>query len=160
MRARALSLAAKQQVAAMTAAAANPTAHLSKTLLNSGLRGTPQRELVYRVLLQTRDHPTADEVFARVRAKRPTISLATIYNCLDALEAHNLIRAFRFEGRSTRYCSNLEPHAHFRDKATGLTHDITLPPETLDALKKLLPANCAVDDIEITFHGRLASSHE
>ena len=47
--------------------------------MTSGLRATPQREHVYSVLLNKRDHPTADEVFARVKAKMPTISLATVY---------------------------------------------------------------------------------
>lgn len=128
---------------------------LSQTLAESGLRNTSQRELVYQVLLQTRDHPTPDEIFARVKAKRPGISLATIYNCLDTLEAHNLIRAFRFESGSMRYCSNLEPHAHFRDKSTGQTHDIKVPHEMLAQLKKLLPKNHDVEDIEITFHGKI-----
>ena len=42
------------------------SAALNQRLANSGLRATPQRELVYQVLLNKRDHPTADEVFGRV----------------------------------------------------------------------------------------------
>ena len=41
---------------------------LAQKLADSGLRATPQREVVYDVLLKKRDHPTADEVFARVKA--------------------------------------------------------------------------------------------
>ena len=133
-------------------------ADLSQTLAKRGLRSTSQRAVVYQVLLKTRDHPTPDEIFARVKTKLPGISLATIYNCLDALEAHNLIRAFRFESGSTRYCSNLEPHAHFRDKATGQTHDIKVPHEMTAQLKKLLPKSYDLDDIEITFHGKVRST--
>ena len=53
---------------------------LAQKLADSGLRSTPQREVVYDVLLRKRDHPTADEVFARVKSGLPTISLATVYN--------------------------------------------------------------------------------
>ena len=42
--------------------------HLSKQLSTSGFRFTPQRQHVYEVLIEERDHPTAEEVF--IRAKR------------------------------------------------------------------------------------------
>ena len=41
---------------------------LNERLTTGGFRSTPQREHVYNVLLQKRDHPTAEEVF--IRAKR------------------------------------------------------------------------------------------
>ena len=44
---------------------------LAERLANSGLRNTPQREVVYRALLERRDHPTADEVFTAVRGASP-----------------------------------------------------------------------------------------
>ena len=44
----------------------------------SGLRLTKQRQEVYQVLLEQRDHPTANEVYQRVRKKLPSISLATV----------------------------------------------------------------------------------
>ncbi|HTQ32102.1 MAG TPA: transcriptional repressor, partial [Opitutaceae bacterium] len=64
----------------------------SEKLADSGLRATPQRELVYNVLIKWRDHPTADEVFARVKTELPTTSLATVYNCLETLVQCHLIR--------------------------------------------------------------------
>ena len=100
---------------------------LSQRLADSGLRATPQREVVYSVLLKKRDHPTADEVFARVKGELPTISLATVYNCLETLVQCDLVRAVNFERGPTRYCPNLRPHAHFHDVQTGRTHDVDLP---------------------------------
>ena len=107
-------------------------AALSQKLADSGLRNTPQREVVYSVLVGKRDHPTADEVFARVKSEMPTISLATVYNCLEALVQCNLVRQVNFERGPTRYCPNLHPHAHFHDEATGSTYDIDLPPALLE----------------------------
>ncbi len=131
-----------------------PTDALAQRLADSGLRATPQREVVYSVLLQKRDHPTADEVFARVKAEMPTISLATVYNCLETLAQCNLIRAVNFERGPTRYCPNLHPHAHFHDEQTGTTHDIDLPAGLLDKVKRVLPRGYDASSVEIIFRGK------
>ena len=131
---------------------------LAQRLADSGLRATPQREVVYDVLLKKRDHPTADEVFARVKAERPTISLATVYNCLETLVSCDLVRAVNFERGPTRYCPNLRPHAHFHDERTGKTHDIDLPPELLEKVKSVLPRAFDAKSVEIIFRGAAKSS--
>ena len=38
-----------------------------------------------RCCVEKRDHPTAEEVFIRAKRGMPEISMATVYNCLDAL---------------------------------------------------------------------------
>jgi Fur family peroxide stress response transcriptional regulator len=131
-----------------------PTGSLSQRLADVGLRSTPQREVVYDVLLKKRDHPTADEVFARVKSELPTISLATVYNCLETLVACDLVRAVNIERGATRYCPNLRPHAHFHDVKTGRTHDIDLPPEVLDRVRAVLPPGYTPSSVEITFRGK------
>ncbi len=126
---------------------------LSQKLASSGLRSTPQREVVYSVLLQKRDHPTADEVYARVREEMPTISLATVYNCLEALVQCEVVRAVNFERGPTRYCPNLVPHAHFLDEASGEAYDVALPPGLLDQVKAILPNGYSATSVEIIFRG-------
>jgi len=130
---------------------------LSNKLVSSGLRRTPQREIVYRVLVEKRDHPTADDVYARVRSAMPSISLATVYNCLETLVQCDLVRAVNFERGPTRYCPNLRPHAHFHDEITGATYDVDLPPELLAKVKAILPRDYDARSVEITFHGNLPS---
>ena len=127
---------------------------LAQKLADSGLRATPQREVVYSVLLRKRDHPTADEVFARVKSDLPTISLATVYNCLETLVQCDLVRAVNFERGPTRYCPNLQPHAHFHDEQTGKTHDIDLPPELLEKVSSVLPRGYDAKSVEIIFRGK------
>ena len=127
---------------------------LTQRLADSGLRSTPQREVVYSVLLRKRDHPTAEEVFARVKAELPTISLATVYNCLETLVQCELVRAVNFERSPTRYCPNLRPHAHFHDEQTGRTYDIDLPPAVLAEVNQVLPLGFDASSVEITFRGQ------
>jgi Fur family transcriptional regulator, peroxide stress response regulator len=129
------------------------TPDLAQRLADSGLRSTVQREVVYRTLLARRDHPTAEELFARSKAEMPSISLATVYNCLETLVDCNLIRQVNHERSPTRYCPNLRPHAHFHDESSGATFDIDLPPDFLDKLKQVLPPCYSADAVELTFRG-------
>lgn len=136
-----------------TQAQATEPKSIAEILTENGVRPTSQRETVYSSLLEKRDHPTADEVFARVREKAPSISLATVYNCLDVFVQHKLVRAVNFERAPTQYCANLAQHAHFHDE-TGRTLDIDMPQELISELRSLLPSDFNVRHIEVNFHGK------
>lgn len=124
----------------------------------SGLRMTRQRQEVYRILMQDRDHPTANDVFMRVKDRLPNISLATVYNCLEALVQHNIVRQVNFERGPSRYCSNLKEHGHFHDAATGAIHDVHFKPGVNLADFLDLPTGALVQEIEITVSGKIAES--
>jgi Fur family peroxide stress response transcriptional regulator len=127
---------------------------LDKALVEHGLRSTRQREHVFSILLHKRDHPTADEVYARSRDEMDSISLATVYNCLETLVGCGLVRAVNYEREPTRYCPNLHEHAHFQDRKTGRVYDVDLPPDLMKRLKEVLPENYHADTIELYFHGK------
>lgn len=57
-----------------------------------GLRCTRQREVVYATLREMRTHPTAEELFAAARQREPSLSLATVYNALEAFTGAGLAR--------------------------------------------------------------------
>lgn len=97
---------------------------LQQRLGKSGLRITPQREHVYHVLLGKKNHPTAEEVFIRAKKGMPEISMATVYNCLDALVSCGLVRQVNQDREATRFCSNMQPHHHFYCDECGVAHDI------------------------------------
>ena len=121
----------------------------------SGLRMTRQRREVYRLLLKDKDHPTANEVFRRVQEQMPSISLATVYNCLDALVAHDLVNQVNFDREPSRFCSNLTEHVHFHDDATGVIHDITFKNGAKISDMLDLPEGAEVRDLELTIRGTL-----
>jgi len=124
---------------------------LEKTIARSGIRLTPQRRVVYEALMEKRDHPTALEVFMRVKARLASISLATIYNCLEALTASHLVKHVNLDRAPSRYCPNTEPHAHFFCTVCGAVFDVPLaarPEETW-----ALPKKTVVTNVEITLRG-------
>ncbi len=132
----------------------HPHSALNEKLEQSGLRATRQRELIFGVLQEQRDHPTADEVFVRAKAEMPSISLATVYNCLETLAQCNLVKQVNFDRGPTRYCPNLAEHAHFHDVRTGKVFDVELDHRAVEKLRAALPAGFEASSIDITFRGR------
>ena len=127
---------------------------LNNALEGSGQRATKQREHIFALLLEKRDHPTADEVYARARADMPTSSLATVYNCLETLVETKLIRQVNFEREPTRYCPNLTQHAHFYCRESGEIVDIELSDQLVDELMKVLPKGFSAQHIDIAYDGK------
>ena len=124
-------------------------------MTRSGIRLTPQRRHVYEALMATHDHPTALEVFMRAKKEMPSISLATVYNCLDALTEGGVIRQVNCERASSRYCPNLIPHGHFFCKECGVVFDIPLKP-SLEASWEV-PSGTFVTHAEINLRGTCGS---
>lgn len=127
---------------------------LDEAMDRSGQRSTKQREHIFAIILEKRDHPTADEIYARARADMSSISLATVYNCLETLVESQLIRQVNFEREPTRYCPNLTQHAHFYCKETGEVFDVDLPDALVSELKAVLPEGFQTDHIDIAFNGK------
>jgi Fur family peroxide stress response transcriptional regulator len=73
---------------------------------------TKQRELVLEVVRANKEHHTAAEIFALARIKMPTISRATVYNNLKALENMGMIRRITGDDAFDRYYSSFVPHGH------------------------------------------------
>jgi len=126
---------------------------LYSALRKKGLRPTKQRTCVYNIIMSKKDHPTADDILNRARKNLPTISLATVYNCLETLVDCELVRQVNFDRSSTRFCPNLTPHAHFKCSETGNIFDISLDEESIRSLKAVLPKGFKADNFELSFAG-------
>jgi Fe2+ or Zn2+ uptake regulation protein len=124
---------------------------LSQRLTTSGFRFTPQREHVYSLLLSKRDHPTAEEVFMRAKRDMPDISMATVYNCLDALVRSGVARQVNVDRGATRFCPNMREHCHFYCDTCEKVFDIELPNEGPAGIT--LPRGFKAARFEIAIHG-------
>jgi Fe2+ or Zn2+ uptake regulation protein len=93
-------------------------------LRGRGIHPSAQRVAVARYVLSTADHPSADEVFLRVRRKFPMVSRATVYNTLNLFVAKGLLRQYVLTGGRVVFDPNLERHHHFIDVDSGRIHDV------------------------------------
>lgn len=78
----------------------------------AGLADTPQRRVIYGCLSESLDHPTAEAVFMRVKARLPKVSLATVYRNLKLFAEAGLIDEVATGRSLSRYDGNQERHYH------------------------------------------------
>ncbi|MEO8350941.1 MAG: transcriptional repressor [Chthoniobacteraceae bacterium] len=118
-----------------------------------GLRMTDQRRAVYESLMSRRDHPSAVEVFTRVREHMSSISLATVYNCLETLSGCGLVKTVNLERGPARYCPNLDEHAHFHCEQCGTVLDLPLRARRKPHDAWVMPEKLAITHHEVAFRG-------
>jgi Fe2+ or Zn2+ uptake regulation protein len=106
-----------------------------------GLRCTRQREQIYQALAASKAHPTAEDLFNQVRSYEPGLSLATVYNTLEAFTASGLARRIAVSAAGPcRFDADTSDHVHITTpdgRVLDLPHDLSdrvlqhLPPELL-----------------------------
>lgn len=78
-----------------------------------GLRVTPQRLAVLRILAERDDHPSVEHIYKEVRRDFPTTSLATIYKIVTVLKELGQVLELGFADVGSRYDgSKPYPHPH------------------------------------------------
>ena len=109
-------------------------------------RSTPQLGAVYAALAASHDHPTAEQLLARVRRLLPRVSLGTVYRNLDKLRAQGRLRVVRLAGGQAHYDAMTDAHDHFVCERCAAVVD--LPPSA--PLPKL--AALQADGYEVHWH--------
>lgn len=137
----------------MSAAKKTEPKSYDETISQKGFRFTEQRRAVYDALMGQRDHPTAVEVFMRVKGRMPSISLATVYNCLETLTDCGLVKAVNHEREPSRYCPNLNEHAHLFCDGCGGVVDVPLRSRRRVEDVWEFPESTLVTHHEVSFRG-------
>jgi len=123
-------------------------------LRQHGLRVTRSRLAVYDALCQSHDHPTAEELYHRLRDTTRGASMATVYNCLEALSQTGLVGRLDAAPGAARYEAETEPHHHLICQRCGRVLDVFHP--ALDRLKITPPEGFAVESHTVHFYGLCA----
>lgn len=114
---------------------------------------TKQRQTVLRVIRESEEHLTANEVFENARRLLPGISFATVYNSLRYLKNEGLIGEIRFGTDCARYDRKLTRHDHALCNNCGKLVDLELSiPAGLVAEASSL-SKFQAESIELTLRG-------
>lgn len=84
---------------------------------------TPQRMAIYKILITSSDHPSAEAVFNLVRASFPDISMDTVYRTLTTFSEIGLVNLVEGYGQVKRYDPDVQQHHHFRCRQCGIIID-------------------------------------
>ena len=128
-------------------------AELTDLFRARGLKVTPQRQCIFRILDSSQVHPTAEAVYDRVRSEMPTVSLRTVYQTLHDLVAMGELEQLDLGTGSARFDPLLGPHHHLVCIDCGRIVDIEA-----DFPGVAVPAGAeqgfSVSATEIIFRGR------
>jgi Fur family ferric uptake transcriptional regulator len=92
------------------------------------MRMTQQRRIILEELRRYNNHPTADQLYERVRRHMPRISLGTVYRNLEILTAIGEIQTLELSGSQKRFDGNPCKHYHIRCMHCGRVDDAPIAP--------------------------------
>lgn len=121
-------------------------------------RLTPQRAAILDVVRDAHDHPTARDIYRRVRARMPGIGFATVYRSLNLLAAHGEILELQLgDGAVARYDGNTHSHDHVTCVDCGVAADIAVALPQSATRQASAASGFEVFGYELQFRGRCAN---
>ncbi len=90
-------------------------------------RDTKQRGAILKMLMDTRSHPTADQIYDEVRKEIPNISKGTVYRNLQILQEEGAVTELKLNDTVSRYEVKQESHYHFRCEKCKRVFDLDEP---------------------------------
>lgn len=93
-------------------------------LREKGFKVTPQRLAIYKVLANSKAHPSAEMIFQQLQPYYPTMSLATVYKTVEILKEIGLIQVLNAGEDSFRYDADTSMHPHIRCLQCGRVDDL------------------------------------
>lgn len=126
-----------------------------RLLREHGIAPTAQRITIARLLIECREHLSAEDVFIRVNAHgTKLVSKATVYNTLSLFAERGLIREVVADPRRVYFDPNVAPHHHFFDVEAGKLIDIPVESVQIDRLPSL-PNGMKLEGVDVILRIRL-----
>jgi len=129
--------------------------HVEELLRQHGILPTQQRLLIAGVLLERRQHLSADQVMHLVNGEHHLVSKATVYNTLGLFASNGLIREVIVDPARVFYDSNTGSHHHFYNIDTGELTDIDSDSMEITTLPDM-PAGTVAAGVDIIIRVRRA----
>jgi len=117
-----------------------PADRLTESLRLAGMRLTPQRLAICKLLSESDAHPTAQQIYDDLRPDYPSMSLATVYNTLDVLTGLGVVNSLGSAGDDAiHYDADTAPHVNLACIACHRVID--LPSQYVPALDQEVADN-------------------
>jgi Fur family peroxide stress response transcriptional regulator len=117
-----------------------------------GLRITPQRQAILKLLKGNRLHPSAERIYFEISKKYPGISFATVYNTLSKLLEAGKIQELDVDPDKKRFDPCVSPHCHFYCKVCEKVFDIACDTASFTLNAKETDGH-RVDGVQVNFKG-------
>jgi Fe2+ or Zn2+ uptake regulation protein len=128
------------------------TIEVTEALRGRGIQPSAQRVAIAEYVLATGSHPSAEQVWSRVRERLPQVSRATVYNTLNLFVRKGLLRELVLAEGRVVFDPKVEPHHHFIDEASGAIHDVPWEAVQIRGVERLRGFD--VDEYQVVMRGR------
>ncbi len=98
--------------------------NLTLLFREKNLKLTPQRYAIYKYLLSTKSHPSAEMIYENIIVDYPTMSLATVYKTVKTLSEIGLVQELNVGEDNFRFDANVSRHPHIICLSCGRVDDI------------------------------------
>jgi Fur family peroxide stress response transcriptional regulator len=123
----------------------------AKKLRGIGLKVTPQRLAILKMIQCDRTHPSAEKIYNTISREYPGISFATVYNTLSKLVEAGEIQELDIDPNKKRFDPYTPLHYHFYCKTCGKVYDVDYDISLTPNIKKI--AGHQVEAIQLNFKG-------
>lgn len=118
------------------------------TLRRHRVKPTPQRVEIGMLLLAGPCHLSAEQILKALRRDGSAVSKATVYNTLNLLSRHGIVREVAIDPNHLVYDSTTTVHHHFYNEDTGELTDIDADDVRLPRLPRL-PEGTRAESVEL-----------
>lgn len=113
-------------------------------------RFSQQRELIYQAVQASKEHPSAEVIYQRLKPEMPKLSLGTVYRNLHQMAEEG--RLMEIPGPVNRFDANTLPHPHFICRDCGGVSDVDMPYD-LGLDRAMEGRGFVVQNHDLTFFG-------
>lgn len=128
------------------------TVEVSSALKAAGMQVTAQRLAVYKAIERS-PHAIADDICKAVRKELGVISRQAVYDALNAMSEHGIIRRIQPAGSAARYEHRVDNHHHLACRSCGDLIDIDCVIGEAPCLSVEHDHGYQIDEAEVTFWG-------
>ena len=113
-----------------------------------------KRNAILTCLRQSKAHPSAEWVYAQLKAEYPDISLGTVYRNLALFKEQGLVISVGTVNGVERFDANTDPHVHFICSGCDAVIDLE-EMEVPETLRQMAETCCggSVEGCQLSFTG-------
>ena len=127
---------------------------LVELLRSHDVQPSAQRVAVGEYVLVTDEHPSADQVWAKVKERFPVLSRATVYNTLNLFVEKGLLRELILAEGRVVFDPKVERHHHFIDENTGAIVDVPWDEVEVSNVDELASRGLKVREYQVVMRGK------
>ncbi len=126
---------------------------LIEQLRKCNLRATSQRLAIMQVLMESRSHPSAEDIYQRLKRSHPTLSLSTVYKTLQVMSEMGALITIETGTGSQKFDGQTHPHHHAICGKCGQVYDVEFAILPVDLETKTVLPDFHVNAVKVYFAG-------